>query len=72
MPLYEYLCHDCDHPAELLVRAGQQPACPRCGSPKLTKLLSMVAAPTRSTPGSDRPDLPPGACGSSCACFPTN
>ena len=47
MPLYEYVCQDCDAQAEILVQGSQQPECPKCGSAKLTKLLSVVAAPGR-------------------------
>ena len=47
MPLYEYVCQDCESQAELLVQGSQQPECPKCGSAKLTKLLSVVAAPGR-------------------------
>jgi putative FmdB family regulatory protein len=71
MPLYEYICADCEEPAELLVRAGQPPACPACGSTRLTKLLSVVAAPSRDASAS-RPEPPTGPCGSHCGCFPGN
>ena len=47
MPLYEYVCRDCDTQSELLVQGSQQPECPKCGSVKLTKLLSVVASPGR-------------------------
>ena len=49
MPLYEYVCRDCDAQAEILVQGSQQPECPKCGSAKLTKLLSVVAAPGRDS-----------------------
>jgi putative FmdB family regulatory protein len=71
MPLYEYLCQDCSRESELLVIAHESPACPECGSTKLTKLLSVVAAPSRNGAADAQRDLPPGPCGSSCACFPS-
>ena len=71
MPLYEYLCQDCDRQSELLVKAGQEPACPQCGSSRLSKMLSVVAAPSRGEAAfSGRSELPPGPCGSGCGCFP--
>lgn len=79
MPLYEYLCRDCENTAELLVRgssdasATEQLECPDCGSTKLMKLLSVPAAPASASSGSQRsPQGPPpqGSCGSGCGCFP--
>lgn len=46
MPLYEFACDGCDQTVELLVRnPSDQPTCPTCGDDKLTKLLSVPAAP---------------------------
>ena len=71
MPLYEYLCQDCERESELLVQSGAQPACSQCGSTRLSKLLSVVAAPTRGQAlPTGRFEAPPGPCGSSCGCFP--
>jgi putative FmdB family regulatory protein len=71
MPLYEYGCQECGKQAELLVTSRAQPACPECGSVKLTKLLSIVAAPTRNGTSGDASAKPSGgSCGSHCACHP--
>jgi putative FmdB family regulatory protein len=43
MPLYDYNCRACGHPFEALVRAGNTPACPQCGSTALDKCLSRIA-----------------------------
>ena len=46
MPIYEYDCHDCRRRVSLLVRslaATSAPACPRCGSTALTRLMSRFA-----------------------------
>jgi putative FmdB family regulatory protein len=46
MPIYEYECRDCRRVVSLLVlrpSAAPPPACPRCGSPALTRLLSRFA-----------------------------
>lgn len=70
MPLYEYVCRDCDSQAELLVQGAQQPECPQCGSQNLTKLLSVVAAPSRDTTSASAPASPSGGCGPGCGCHP--
>lgn len=68
MPLYEYLCRDCDHEVEILVRGEERPECPGCGGGKLTKLLSVTAAPAAGEPSNSAG--PTGSCGSGCGCFP--
>ncbi len=43
MPIYEYECHDCRRRVSLLVRrlsSSETPACPRCGSTALSRLMS--------------------------------
>ena len=70
MPLYEYICRDCDSQAEILVQGTQQPECPKCGSGKLTKLLSVVAAPGRDASASAPQPQSGGSCGSGCGCHP--
>lgn len=44
MPLYSYRCTACDNTFETLVRSSDTPACPSCGSEKLDRLMSQVAA----------------------------
>lgn len=74
MPLYEYHCQGCNHDVELLVRGSEQPICSECGSDKLQRLLSVVAAPvagggTKSAAealpfsGCGKPGCAPGGCG---------
>jgi putative FmdB family regulatory protein len=72
MPLYEYLCQDCDRQSELLISGGQQPVCPECGGTHLSKLLSVVAAPSREASAGRQQDRPTGPCGSHCGCFSAN
>lgn len=48
MPIYEYLCHDCQRRVSLLWRSfadaeSRAPVCPRCGGQHLTRLISRVA-----------------------------
>jgi putative FmdB family regulatory protein len=70
MPLYEYACEECGRESELLVTTAAQPVCPKCGSPKMSKLLSIVSAPARSATAGEQREMPPGPCGSHCGCFP--
>lgn len=48
MPLYSYRCTACEADFETLVRAGETPACPSCGSQALTRLLSTPAPDLKS------------------------
>lgn len=67
MPLYEFVCRDCEVEQELLVRGEEIPACESCGSKQLTKLLSApVAHSTGSSPANQQ--IPTSGCGSGCAC----
>jgi putative FmdB family regulatory protein len=48
MPIYEYHCHSCKRRVSLLWRTFddvevKEPVCPRCGSRKLSRLISRVA-----------------------------
>ena len=46
MPIYEFHCGKCERDSELLVRSADWKGtkCPHCGSPKLTKKLSVFAS----------------------------
>ncbi len=72
MPIYEYICKDCDKHFDVLVRGSETPVCPSCKSKKLEKQPSTFAV--SSAGGSSGGDLPeacrscsnpagPGACG---------
>lgn len=43
MPIYEYVCKQCDKRFEKLVRSSTTVACPSCGGSSLEKLLSVFA-----------------------------
>jgi len=50
MPLFEYRCSECKRRFTLLVgvtAAKAKRACPKCGSRKLTKLISRIAPVVR-------------------------
>jgi putative FmdB family regulatory protein len=60
MPIFEYICRDCQHQFEAFVTGDRQPACPSCQSRGLEKQWSVFAAVsgTKSTR-----DAAPSACG---------
>lgn len=67
MPIYEYICDDCQTRYEKLVRLnGDAIACPKCGSARHALQLSVFSA-GRSN-GSSKSAEAPSA--SSCACNP--
>ena len=43
MPIYEYVCGQCNKRFELLVHGSTTPECPACKSRKLAKQLSVFA-----------------------------
>ncbi len=47
MPLFDFRCVDCAHEVELLVRFGEVPACPQCGSSRMDKRLGRPTAHVR-------------------------
>lgn len=49
MPMYEYVCEDCEKKYEFLVRsAGEKPVCPVCGSKKMKRAFSTFSAHSRA------------------------
>ena len=61
MPIFEYVCKECDYPFEALVYGSKKAECPKCQSKKLTQQLSVFAM---SAKGSDSSSPSMGACGS--------
>lgn len=70
MPLFTFECAECNAASEVLVRNGESPQCPACGSSRLAKGLSHFApvAAASATPG----DCNLGAmcCGGGCGFSP--
>lgn len=63
MPLYDYVCRECEHEFEALVRDGQKPACPSCGTKKLERKLSLPVAHTAGATPAPCPAKEAGSCG---------
>jgi putative FmdB family regulatory protein len=63
MPIFEYICKECDHEFEALVFGSQKAECPKCRSKKLEPQLSVFAVSAKSG-ASTRASLPAGPCGS--------
>ena len=61
MPIFEYICQECQHEFEALVFGRDKAACPKCQSRKLSPQLSVFAV---SAKGSAVASSPSGGCGS--------
>jgi putative FmdB family regulatory protein len=48
MPIFEYVCKECQHGFEALVFGKQQAECPKCQSKKLEPQLSVFAVSSKS------------------------
>ncbi|WP_067732314.1 FmdB family zinc ribbon protein [Novosphingobium naphthalenivorans] len=48
MPLYDFHCPECSADFELLMRASDQPVCPKCGNHSVNRLISRVSPPGKS------------------------
>ena len=70
MPIFDYQCNACEARFETLVRSDTKVECPSCGGAKVTKLLSIPAAPAGAGKRTDFSSLGPpksgGCCGGSC------
>lgn len=65
MPIFEYICRECDHPFEALVYGKQKAECPKCHSKSLAPQLSVFAVSSAGSGSSpSRAAFPSGgACG---------
>jgi putative FmdB family regulatory protein len=64
MPIFEYVCKDCDHDFEAIIYGNQKAECPKCHSKKLTPQLSVFAVSAKgSAKESPRAVGPCGSCG---------
>ena len=64
MPIFEYICKECEHEFEALVYGSQKAGCPKCHSKKLTSKLSVFAVSAKGSPvAASASPSPCGACG---------
>ena len=64
MPIFEYVCRECDHHFETIVMGSKTPKCPKCESKKLDQQLSRFAVAGRSAESfSAESSGPCGTCG---------
>jgi putative FmdB family regulatory protein len=49
VPIYEYVCKDCNHAFEALVRRTETPVCEACGSGGLERVMSMPYVKSETT-----------------------
>jgi len=65
MPIYEFQCKDCSDRFETLVRGSETPACPKCSSENLQKLISAhsISSGAPDTPCGSAPCSPAPRCG---------
>ena len=65
MPIFEYICKECQHEFEALIFGAQKAECPKCQSKKLQQQLSVFAVSAKSGAGSQPPmSMSSGPCGS--------
>jgi putative FmdB family regulatory protein len=65
MPLFEYVCKECQHEFEALVFGKDKAACPKCESKKLEPKLSVFAVSAKSSSAAPMSAGPCGSCGDS-------
>jgi putative FmdB family regulatory protein len=76
MPIYEYVCMECESHFEELVRGEEQIACPDCAASNVSRQFSTFAVHGASKqPSSRQPSYKAaggggggGCCGGSCGC----
>ncbi len=55
MPIFEYICQECQHEFEALVFGRDKARCPKCESKKLSPQLSVFAMSGKSSAGEVEP-----------------
>lgn len=71
MPIYEYVCNDCQNRYEKLVMSNGAPiACPKCASKKQTLQFSTFSTTGNGSPAASSKDSSSSFTGSACGCNP--
>jgi putative FmdB family regulatory protein len=63
MPIFEYVCKECDHQFEALVYGSDKAECPKCHGKKLSQQLSVFAVAAKGAAASSSGTGPCGSCG---------
>jgi putative FmdB family regulatory protein len=63
MPIFEYICQECDHQFEALVYGKEKAECPKCHGRKLAPQLSVFAVSAKGPSSSAAAAGPCGSCG---------
>ena len=63
MPIFEYVCNDCNHEFEALVYGKDKAECPKCHSKKLEPQLSVFAVAAKGASASSSEGSPCSSCG---------
>ena len=63
MPIFEYICKDCDHEFETIVFGRDKAECPKCHSRHLAPQLSVFAVASKGSSSSATSTGACGACG---------
>ena len=63
MPIFEYICQECDHHFESIVLGQQKPRCPKCESKRLAQQISRFAVSSDTSSQSAPSTSPCGSCG---------
>jgi putative FmdB family regulatory protein len=69
MPIYEYVCMECEsHFEELVGMDDEGPRCPDCGAARVSKQFSVFAGPVGVSAQLGGGSSSGGCCGGSCGC----
>ena len=63
MPIFEYICKECDHQFEALVYGQEKAECPKCHGRKLAPQLSVFAVSAKGSAGTAPSSSACGSCG---------
>lgn len=63
MPIFEYVCCECNHRFELLIQGSVEAACPKCKATKLDKQFSAFGVGPTTSWASSGSAGPCGSCG---------
>jgi len=63
MPIYEYICKECNQEFEAIVYGSQKAACPKCHSKQLARQLSVFAVSAKGSSAPRASERPCGSCG---------